>query len=72
MRPPEEATDSKGKKRSSNKEPWYVAMEREAAEADRAYLATILEPWEMDDSPEHQAWLRMRYEEGNKGGSASG
>lgn len=63
LRPPEEATDSKGKKRFSNKEPWYITMERDAAEADRAYLATILEPWEMDDSPEHQAWLQMRYEE---------
>lgn len=62
-RPAEQAIDSKGRRRFSNIEPWYIAMEREAAEADRAYLATILEPWEMDDSPEHQAWLQMRYEE---------
>jgi integrase len=63
LHPTGQATDSKGRRRFSNIEPWYIAMEREAAEAERAYLATILEPWEMDDSPEHQAWLRMRYEE---------
>lgn len=38
-------------------------MESEAAEADRAYLATILEPWEMDDSPEYQTWLNARAQE---------
>jgi len=44
-------------------EPWYLPMEREKAKADENYLATILEPWEMDGSPEMQAWLEERAEE---------
>ncbi len=62
-RPVEATPDSQGKKRFLERAPWYIEMEREKADADRAYLATILEPWEMDDSPENIAWLEARAQE---------
>jgi hypothetical protein len=41
----------------------YLVMEREKAKADEDYLATVLEPWEMEVSPEMQPWLEQRAEE---------
>lgn len=63
LRPTEKALDSRGRKQFSDKEPWYVAMEREKAEEERTYLSSILDPWEMDDSPENLAWLEARLQE---------
>lgn len=62
-RPTEKAFDSRAGRRFSDGEPWYIAMEREREEADRTYLSSILDPWEMDDSPETSTWLEARAQE---------
>ncbi|CAM5367781.1 hypothetical protein ATER59S_01520 [Aquamicrobium terrae] len=62
-RPAEKALDTRGRRQFSRNEPWYIAMECEKAEEDRAYLSSILNPWEMDDSPEYQAWLEARLQD---------